>query len=89
MKTTLLKLFSKETIHKFLAWCFYRIKGAEWSVIRAKVEEAETVFLKPGSGTEKRAWVMEQLKQGGITLREAAIDYALSQALAQLKYPAA
>lgn len=53
--------------------------------VRIAVSAAEQIFNGSGRGTEKKAYVLEWLKQRGITVDEAKLDAMIESAVYELK----
>lgn len=53
--------------------------------VRIAVSAAEQIFNGSGRGAEKKAYVLEWLKQRGITVDEAKLDAMIESAVYELK----
>lgn len=53
--------------------------------VKIAVSAAEQIFNGSGRGTEKKAYVLEWLKQRGITVDEAKLDAMIESAVYELK----
>ena len=53
--------------------------------VRIAVSAAEQIFNGSGRGAEKKAYVLEWLKQHGITVDEAKLDAMIESAVYELK----
>ena len=53
--------------------------------VRIAVSAAEQIFNGSGRGAEKKAYVLEWLKQRGITVDEAKLDAMIESAVDELK----
>jgi hypothetical protein len=84
MKNSLLALFSKETLIKFLAFVFYSITPGAWSKAKDAVSEAETLFSEPGTGAAKFAHAKRKIADAYAELAPRALNWLIETALAFL-----
>lgn len=77
----ILKFVSPETLVRLLCRLFYGITPGMLEAAKDLVQQAEDKFSEPGSGEEKRKWVITQMKTIYYSIRTAAIDYAITQIL--------